>query len=147
MTESGTPRIRSLELLRPILHAQRKAAEEWSRGRGLTFEQAVVLGYLEQCPGAMQRDIVEMSQTTPSNISLMLKTLEGRGLIERRAEKGDARSKRVYLAEDGLALVAGLNASMAEVDKAIFEPLDAAEMATLETLLAKVNGRLPHGRP
>ncbi|MBT0773635.1 MarR family transcriptional regulator [Kineosporia sp. J2-2] len=147
MTESHPPRIRSLELLRPILATQRRAAEDWARSRGLTFEQAVVLGYLEQRPGAMQRDIVEMSQTTPANISLMLKTLEGRGLIERRTEQGDARSKRVYLTDDGVALVAGLNASMVEVDEAIFEPLDAAEMATLETLLTKVNSKLPHGRP
>ena len=147
MTETGSPRIRSLELFRSIMQAQRKAAEEWVRERGLTFEQAIVIGYLEQRPGAKQKDIADMSRTTPGNISLMLKVLEGRGLVERRTESGDERSKRVYPTDAGIELVAGLNQAMADVDETIFAPLTPAEQATLESLLDKVNAALPPYQP
>lgn len=147
MADTSSPRIRSFELFRSIMQAQRKAAEEWIRARGLTFEQAVVIGYLEQVPGAKQRDIADMSKTTPANISLMLKVLEGRGLVERRTESGDERSKRVYATAAGIALIAGLNEAMAEVDEGIFAPLTAAEQDTLEALLDKVNAALPRYQP
>jgi MarR family transcriptional repressor of mepA len=147
MNEAPVPRIRSIELFRSIMQAQRRAAEEWIRSRGLTFEQAMVIGYLEQRPGAKQRDIADMSRTTAANISLMLKTLESRGLIERRTEPGDERSKRVYATPEGIELIAGLNTSMAEVDEKIFAPLDANEQATLEALLDKVNAELPPYQP
>lgn len=147
MVAKDARRIRSLELFRSIMQAQRKAAEEWVRARGLTFEQGVVIGYLEQCPGAKQRDIAEMSKTTSANISLMLKVLEGRGLVERRTENGDERSRRVYATGDGLALVAGLNQMMAELDESIFAPLNAAEQETLEKLLERVNAALPPYQP
>lgn len=147
MSEVSSRRVRSLELFRSIMQAQRKAAEEWVRERGLTFEQAVVIGYLEQRPGAKQKDIADMSRTTPGNVSLMLKVLEGRGLVERRTEGGDERSKRVYATAAGIELVAGLNEAMAEVDETIFAPLTAAERATLESLLDKVNAALPPYQP
>jgi MarR family transcriptional regulator, repressor for mepA len=134
-------------MFRSIMQAQRRSAEEWVVARGLTFEQAIVIGYLEQRPGAKQRDIADMSKTTPANISLMLKTLEGRGLVERRTESGDERSKRVYATPDGLALIAGLNEAMATVDERIFAPLSAAELETLEALVAKVNAALPPYQP
>ncbi|SEP39225.1 TetR/AcrR family transcriptional regulator C-terminal ligand-binding domain-containing protein [Amycolatopsis saalfeldensis] len=131
------------ELFRSIMSTQRKAAEEWARSRDLTFEQAMVLGFLERQPGAIQRDVAAMSHTTASNVSLLLKGLERRGLVERRTENGNERSKRVYASPAGSRLIAGLDAAMAEVDKAVFAPLDEAEQAGLEALLGKVNARLP----
>ncbi|MEV6125655.1 MarR family transcriptional regulator [Streptomyces violaceusniger] len=143
MDEPKGARNRSFELFHSILWTQRKAAEEWVRARGLTHEQAMVIGYLEQRPGAIQRDIAEMSRTTAANISLMLKVLERRGLVERRIEAGNERSKRVYATPAGIELIAGLNAALAEVDEVIFAPLTDAEKDTLEALLNKINARLP----
>ncbi|MGV9849398.1 MarR family winged helix-turn-helix transcriptional regulator [Streptomyces sp. NPDC003442] len=143
MDEPKGARNRSFELFHSILWTQRKAAEEWLRARGLTHEQAMVIGYLEQRPGAIQRDIAEMSRTTAANISLMLKVLERRGLVERHIEAGNERSKRVYATPSGIELIAGLNATLAEVDEVIFAPLTDAEKDTLEALLNKINARLP----
>ncbi|MFF3574496.1 TetR/AcrR family transcriptional regulator C-terminal ligand-binding domain-containing protein [Nocardia jiangxiensis] len=134
---------RSLELFRSILSAQRKAAETWIRTRDLTFEQAMVLGYLQQRPGAIQREIARMSHTTPANVSLLLRGLERRGLVERRTEGGNERSKCVYATSAGIELIAGLDAAMAEVDEAIFAPLDDAERIGLQRHLDKINAQLP----
>ncbi|SFO54407.1 TetR/AcrR family transcriptional regulator C-terminal ligand-binding domain-containing protein [Amycolatopsis rubida] len=136
------PRPTSGDLFRSIRWAQHKRIEEWSRTRELTFEQATVLGYLERRPGVIQRDVAEMSHTTPANVSLLLKGLERRGLVERRTEGG---RKRVYATPAGSNLVAGLDEVLAEADEMVFAPLDRDERAGLEALVAKINAHLPGG--
>ncbi|MGW7534453.1 TetR/AcrR family transcriptional regulator C-terminal ligand-binding domain-containing protein [Amycolatopsis sp. NPDC054798] len=130
------------DLFRSILRVQRKRVEEWSRARDLTFEQATVLGHLRRQPGLIQRDVAELSGTTPANVSLLLKGLERRELVERRTEGG---RKRVYATPAGADLVAGLDAVRAEADEMVFAPLDREERAQLEALAAKINAHLPGG--
>lgn len=51
-------------LVRWILWAQRKAADDWVKERSLSFEQGFALGYLARFPGAIQRDIAQLNGTT-----------------------------------------------------------------------------------
>ena len=139
MTPPATP----LNLLRWIGYAQRKAAESWARERELSMEQAFTLGYLADNPGVMQREIATVSRTTAASASSMLQGLERRGLVERRSEPGDERSKRVYATAEAAALVAGFGRAMAAVDDTILAPLDDAERATLGELLRKITAELP----
>lgn len=133
----------SLEHLRWIGWAQRKAAEDWIRTRELSHEQGFVLGYLAQHPGAIQRDIAQISRTSAASVSSLLQGLERRGLIERRTEPGDERSKRVYATPAGTELVAGFDAAMAAADETILAPLSKAERDTLHALLTKITAELP----
>ena len=133
----------SLELVRWIGWAQRKAGEDWTRERELSHEQAFVLGYLTQNPGAIQRDIAEISRTSAASVSSLLQGLERRGLVERRTEDGNERSKRVYATPDGSELIAGFETAMAAADETILAPLDPAERAALHELLTKITADLP----
>ena len=65
----------------------------------------------------------------------LLQGLERRGLVERRTEGGNERSKRVYATPAGIELIAGFEAAMAAADETILAPLDQAERATLLALL------------
>lgn len=132
-----------LDLLRWIGWAQRKAAEDWIRARELSFEQGFALGYLEQNPGSIQRDIAKMTRTSAASVSSLLQGLERRALIERRTEGGDERSKRVYPTQAGSALIAGFEAAMSEANDSILEPLTETERTTLFELLAKITAALP----
>jgi DNA-binding MarR family transcriptional regulator len=133
----------SLELVRWIGWAQRKAGEDWIRARELSHEQSFVLGYLAQHPGSIQRDIAQISRTSPASVSSLLQGLERRGLVERRTEPGDERSKRVYATPAGVELIAGFEAAMAAADETILAPLDQAERAALHALLTKITAVLP----
>jgi MarR family transcriptional repressor of mepA len=133
----------TLEQVRWIGWAQRKAAEEWVRERELSFEQSFVLGYLAQNPGAIQREITRMTRTSAASVSSLLQGLERRGLVERRTEPGDERSKRVYPTPAGEELISGFEAAMAAADETILAPLDPGERATLHALLAKITAELP----
>jgi MarR family transcriptional regulator, repressor for mepA len=133
----------ALELVRWIGWAQRKAAEDWIRARDLSFEQSFALGYLVQNPGAIQRDIAQMSRTSAASVSSLLQGLERRGLVERRTEGGDERSKRVYATPSGAELIAGFESAMAAADETILAPLDQVERGALHALLTKITAELP----
>ena len=133
----------SLELVRWIGWAQMKAGEDWIRERELSHPQAFVLGYLVQNPGAIQRDIARVSRTSASSVSSLLQGLERRGLVERRTEDGDERSKRVYATPAGSELIAGFDTAMAAADDTILAPLTRPERATLHALLTKITAELP----
>jgi MarR family transcriptional regulator, repressor for mepA len=132
-----------MELLRWIGWAQMKAGEDWVRARELSHEQAFVLGYLVQTPGAIQRDIAQMTRTSAASVSSLLQGLERRGLIERRTEGGNERSKRVYATPTGAELIAGFDTAMAAAQETILAPLDRSERATLHSLLTKITEQLP----
>ncbi|MFE6970906.1 MarR family winged helix-turn-helix transcriptional regulator [Isoptericola sp. NPDC057653] len=142
MTEQPVP-TSSLELVRWIGWAQRKAAEDWVRERELSHEQAFVLGYLAQNPGAIQRDIAQVSRTSPASVTSLLKGLEQRGLVERRTAPDNARVKRVHPTPAGAALIAGFADAMSAADDSILAPLDGDERATLRALLTKIAAELP----
>lgn len=143
MDETERAPATSLGLLRWVGWAQRKAGEDWIREREISFEQGFVLGYLVQNPGSIQRDIAQVSRTSPASVSSLLQGLERRGLVERRTEAGDERRKRVYATPAGVELIEGFDAAMASADEVILAPLDQSERDTLFALLSKITAELP----
>jgi len=133
----------SFDLFRWIGWAQMKAGQDWVRERELSHEQSFVLGYLVQNPGAIQRDIAEVTRTSAASVSSLLQGLERRSLIERRTEGGNERSKRVYATAEGEALIAGFDEAMKAAGETILAPLDDAERETLHALLTKFTAVLP----
>lgn len=133
----------NLDLLRWIGWAQMKAGQDWVRERDLTREQSFTLGYLVQNPGSIQRDIAEVSRTSAASVSSLLQGLERRGLVERRTEPGNERSKRVYATSAGIELIAGFEETMAATEDVILAPLTPEERDTLHGLLQKITAELP----
>ena len=132
-----------LQLMRWIGWAQRKGAEEWVRERELTQEQSFVLGYLQRQPGAIQRDIAEITRTSAASVSSLLQGLERRGLIERRSDAENARTKRVFATPAGIALIDGFADAMLALDDSLLAPLDSNEREQLRSLLTKITAELP----
>ncbi|WP_222122102.1 MarR family winged helix-turn-helix transcriptional regulator [Curtobacterium sp. 9128] len=132
-----------LQLMRWIGWAQRKAADEWVRERDLTHEQSFVLGYLQQNPGAIQRDIAAVTRTSAASVSSILQGLEKRGLVERRSDADNARTKLVFATPTGIELIAGFEDAMLALDDTLLAPLSADERSTLRDLLLKVTADLP----
>ncbi|GAA1940428.1 MarR family winged helix-turn-helix transcriptional regulator [Agromyces allii] len=138
------PRLTSaLELVRWIGWAQMKAGEDWTRERELSHAQSFVLGYLVQNPGAIQRDIAQITRTSAASVTSLLQGLERRGLVERRTDAGNERSKRVYATDAGAELISGFESAMAAADETILAPLNPDERAELLALLQKITAELP----
>lgn len=143
MSEPDISTTSNLELLRWIGWAQQQAGLDWIRERDLSHQQSFVLGYLTKNPGAIQRDIAEMTRTTPASVSSLLQGLEQRGLVERRTEPGNVRSKRVYATHEGVDLIAGFDDAMRDAEETILAPLDRQDREALHTLLSKITAILP----
>jgi MarR family transcriptional regulator, repressor for mepA len=143
MNETERSLTSTVDLFRWIGWAQMKAGQDWVRERELSHEQSFVLGYLVQNPGSIQRDIAQVSRTSAASVSSLLQGLERRGLVERRTEQGNERSKRVYATPTGSDLIAGFGAAMAATEETILAPLDPTERATLHALLTKITAELP----
>jgi MarR family transcriptional regulator, repressor for mepA len=133
----------ALDLMRWVGWAQRKAGEDWIRERELSHEQGFALGYLVRSPGAIQRDLAEITRTTAASVSSLLQGLERRGLVERRTEPGNERSKRVYATAAGAELIGGFDTAMAAIEETMLAPLNQDERDTLHGLLAKMTAELP----
>nr|WP_296766607.1 MarR family transcriptional regulator [Rhodococcus sp. (in: high G+C Gram-positive bacteria)] len=143
MTEPDIEYTTNLDLLRWIGWAQQQAGLDWIRERDLSHQQSFVLGYLTKTPGAIQRDIADMTRTTPASVSSLLNGLEQRGLVERRTEAGNERSKRVYATDAGAELIAGFDDAMRATEESILAPLDQRERDALHSLLSKITAVLP----
>ncbi len=120
-----------------------KAGEDWTRERELSHAQSFVLGYLVQNPGAIQRDIAQITRTSAASVTSLLQGLERRGLVERRTDAGNERSKRVYATDAGAELISGFESAMAAADETILAPLNPDERAELLALLQKITAELP----
>jgi MarR family transcriptional repressor of mepA len=143
MSENEPAPASSFDLFRWVGWAQMQAGQQWIRDRELSQQQGFTLGYLAQNPGSMQRDIAKVSRTSAASVSSLLQGLEARGLIERRTENGDERSKRVYATPAGEQLISGFDAAMAAAEETLLAPLDEHERATLNALLVKITSQLP----
>lgn len=135
-------RTATFPLMRQLIQAHSQAGEEWIRERDISLEQGFILGYLIEHPGAIQRNIAKATRRGEANVSSMLQKLERRGLVERRIEPGDDRSKRVHVTPEGAALIEGLDTAMGGVDDTLLAPLSDTEQQTLQTLLIRVTDNL-----
>ena len=133
----------SLGLMRWIMWEQRRQGEAWVSERDLTHEQSAVLAFLAQTPGVIQRDIARITRTSAPSVSRLLAGLESRGLVERRLEDDDARSRRVFATPAALQLISGFSSAMQAIENSILGSLDATERDTLHGLLVKVTASLP----
>ncbi|MEF2978055.1 MarR family winged helix-turn-helix transcriptional regulator [Subtercola sp. YIM 133946] len=138
MKHPNPARSRTFVLMRQIVQIQGRAGEQWIRERDISLEQGFILGYLLEHPGAIQRDVAAATRRGEANASSMLQKLEKRGLVERRIEPGDDRSKRVFATPEGAALIQGLDSAMAGVDDSLLAPLNETERSTLQTLLERI---------
>ncbi|WP_043633290.1 MarR family winged helix-turn-helix transcriptional regulator [Nonomuraea candida] len=145
---SGLARESTLELMRRVVWGQRRIADDWIRERGLTHEQSAVLAYLSKNPEAIQRDVARAMRTSAPGVSRLLAGLERRGLVERRTQEGDTRSRRVRVTPAGAELIQGFEEAMDRVEESILAPLGPEGRALLHDLLEQLASRIePPGSP
>jgi DNA-binding MarR family transcriptional regulator len=97
-----------------------------------------VLCLIDEEPGITASDICRKIGLQRANLAPMLAELEGRSLIERRADREDHRVQRLHLSGAGTAALAGWRARVLEREARLFGNLTQAERGTLLRLLTKL---------
>jgi DNA-binding MarR family transcriptional regulator len=85
-----------------------------------------------------QQALGEAFGADPSVLVAVLNDLEGDGLAGRRRDPADRRRHIVEISARGTRLVADVHRVIAAVEAELFADLDAAEITTLQGLLARV---------
>lgn len=121
-----------------FLAEQRQIAAELADDAAVTPQQAVVLQLIDERPGLIQRDIVDVLQRRAATVSAFLKKLETAGYIVRRVPTDNTRNKQLYLTVSGQRVVAAFERARADVYQQLTVELNTAQQRELLALLTAV---------
>ena len=110
------------------------------RSYGLTEVQFSILASLSGAPQGMgMTELAGALVVTKSGLSYQAGQLEGKGLVLRSAAAGDERVVRLALTEAGRELISRVLPEHVQLVRRLFiDRLDAADLATVRSSLAKV---------
>jgi DNA-binding MarR family transcriptional regulator len=128
-----------------------QATRRWQRAvgaalrpTGLThvgFVLLAVLAHADEDEGLTQAELARRAATDPMMTSQVVRALERRGLVGRRADPRDGRARRVAATPDGQALVAEAVALVEAADAEVFAEVDVPSALALLGALAREDGR------
>ena len=97
-----------------------------------------VLTLIAHNPGITSRQICTALDILPPNLVGMIKSLDKRGLIERRAHPTDRRAQGLHVSAAGKRLQREAQATATQLEQDVSQALTADELQTLNHLLRKV---------
>lgn len=97
-----------------------------------------VLTLVAHNPGITSRQICTALDILPPNLVGMIKSLEKRGLIERRAHPTDRRAQGLHVSTAGKRLQREAQTTATALEQEVSKALSADELQTLNGLLRKV---------
>jgi MarR family transcriptional regulator for hemolysin len=129
-------------LVHDVARLLRVAYDRRTRELGLTRSQWWVLNHLYFHEGITQSELAEMLDVEKPTLGRLLDRLESKGWLERRADPGDRRAKRVYLTGKVQGLMRVLRFLAADLRAKALDGLDERERAHLLEALRVVKGNL-----
>ena len=126
-------------ILNDVARMLRTYADQRAGQFGITRAQWVVLARLDRFEGLKQSELAEMLDLQPITVTRLLDRLCDNGLIERRADPGDRRAKRLFLTPAARPLLERLGElgeelmtnALAGVDRATVEHM-VGQLATVK---------------
>ncbi|WP_413084431.1 MarR family winged helix-turn-helix transcriptional regulator [Tepidimonas sp.] len=97
-----------------------------------------VLTVVAHNPGITSRQVCAALDILPPNLVGLLRKLEQRGLIHKRAHPSDRRAQGLYVTDAGAQVQRAAQHAVAAVEQRALPHLSAAERATLIALLRRV---------
>ena len=97
-----------------------------------------VLTLIAHNPGITSRQLCAALDILPPNLVGMIKSLDQRGLIERKPHPTDRRAQGLHLSPAGTKLQKAAQTTAPQLESDVAGRLDADELATLKALLLRV---------
>jgi DNA-binding MarR family transcriptional regulator len=114
---------------------------------GLYRGQAILLMILSRHDGITHSEIAEKLRVSPAAATKVIKRMEGAGYVQRKADPADERVSRVYLQDEGRALIAEIEGVFGVLDRAMFEGLSEPDLVRFRDLLTQMAGNLQRFQP
>ena len=118
---------------------------ELQRDAGLSFLEYHALARLSEMPQHTMRmsELAEVTDSSLSRLSHLIKRLEARQLVRREPDPGDGRYTNAILTPEGLALlVASAPAHVAKVRELVIDALTTAQLRQLRAASERILERV-----
>jgi DNA-binding MarR family transcriptional regulator len=108
----------------------------------ISFELLEILGILFRKDGVNQQEIADVIVKDKSSMTYLIDNLEKRGMVERREDQNDRRSKLIYLTENGRALEKELNPWIHEMYEKATMGMEMNDLQVALSQIRKMNENL-----
>ncbi len=116
-----------------IMSMQAKIHKQLMKGLAqteLSTGQPKVLAFLKSHEGLCQRDVAQACLMEPSSLTVLLNRMEQQGMIERRYQGGNRKTRYIYLTEYGKDLAAQVVDRFYEVERKALAGIPEEEKET-----------------
>lgn len=142
MSDPATPKQTLGFVLNDVARLIRKLFEQRAKGLGLTRAQWQVLAYLRFYEGIRQGGLAELLELEPISLSRVVDKLEAAGLVERRPDAEDRRSKRLYLSPPALPMLEQLKIIAEGAKRDVVAGIPAEDQALMMQSLLTMRSNL-----
>lgn len=126
----------------------RRALDECLQGEGLTAGQYMALSLVVRCEPASSADLARRARMTAQSMGEFIRTLEAKGLVEKRADANSRRSLSLVSTAFGRKLLARSDAKVTQAERLFFGCLSSEENVRLQSLLRRLRAlREPQDPP
>lgn len=130
------------QLIAAVGRLQASRTDRFMEGMGLYRGQAILLIILSDHEGLTHSEIAEKLEISPAAATKVIKRMEALNYIQRRSDPADERISRVFLKNEGWAVIQQIRDVFSQMDQVLMGSLSPEEEETLKHLLMKVYERL-----
>jgi MarR family transcriptional regulator, temperature-dependent positive regulator of motility len=138
-----------MHLLHRAYQAVKRVFAVGMQTNGLTARQLAVLVAVAENEGLSQIDLVERTGIDRSTMADVVRRLKGRGLLQRKRTKEDARVYAVKLTEDGKRMLRSVEPLARRIDDRVLDALPARQrdqfMGGLALIVSTLERTAPGG--
>lgn len=116
----------------------RRVLDECLQGEGLTAGQYMALSLVVHHEPVSSADLARRARMTAQSMGEFIRTLEAKGLVEKRVDAGSRRSLALTSTKVGRKLLVRSDAKVNEAERLFFDCLSGEENAHLRLLLSRL---------
>ena len=136
----------AIKVLAHLLRREFETSEELAYADRTTGANSRLIGFLAHAKGdVFQRDVETHFSVRRSTASLMVRSLEEKGLIRRETVQSDARLKKLVLTEAGWQVHRVVDAALERIDRRATEGISPEELDAFRATLEKMKTNLSGG--
>jgi DNA-binding MarR family transcriptional regulator len=109
---------------------------------GLFRGQAILLVLLSEGDGLTHSEISRSLQISPAAATKVIKRLEELQFLQRRSDPSDERISRVFLLDEGRAVLSHIHSAFRKINQAILDGFSLEEEQALRGFLLRIHSNL-----
>lgn len=129
-------------MLMHVCRLRGKTADQFMEQSHLYRAQSLLLLFLSKHEGLTHSEIAEELRISPAATTKVIKRLEKEGYLQRQADADDERISRVFLMEDGRAVIDDVTRSFKRLDEKTFENFSDEELEQFGDYLDRILNNL-----